>query len=439
MRITFVTRQCYPAVGGVERVVENLGGALSALGHEITVVVQAVDELPFGRMTHLIRERRPFAPFTHRGMSIVQFRPTRARRTLLLPLAAEMIPLGGRLTRRWLGWHTSAYYARVVRPVLAPLIADAHMVHVLGGNFMAVAAIETARSQGTPTAISPFAHLGEWGDDAGSLRAYKHADVLIATTEADAEVYRGLGVPDRQIEVAGLPVPDAMIDPSPPSGETTAADEPPGPGDPLVLFLGQRRPTKRHRILLEAAERVWASSPATRFAFVGPGEPLGASDPRILDVGRVSDAQRGRWLARASVLALPSSSESFGLVVAEAWSQRVPVVVSDIPVLRELVESSGGGLVSSPDGPSFAEAIASLLLDPAMASSRGRAGCDYWRANLAPAAVAARHLEISTRGSVPAELSPRPRAPPHRQRRSPPPRLPSSSAHRASPPTPMAP
>jgi glycosyltransferase involved in cell wall biosynthesis len=97
------------------------------------------------------------------------------------------------------------------------------------------------------------------------------------------------------------------------------------------------------------------------------------------------------------VLCLPSSSESFGLVVPEAWSQRVPVVVSDIPVLRELVSDSGGGLVASPDPESFANAIVSLLGDPARARSMGRAGHDYWRARLTPQAVAERHLSIYAR------------------------------------------
>jgi glycosyltransferase involved in cell wall biosynthesis len=97
------------------------------------------------------------------------------------------------------------------------------------------------------------------------------------------------------------------------------------------------------------------------------------------------------------VLCLPSSSESFGLVVAEAWSQRVPVVVSDIPVLRELVTVSGGGLVASPDPESFARAIGSLLENPTRARSLGQAGHDYWRAHLTPEAVAQRHLAIYDR------------------------------------------
>ena len=388
MHVVFITRQYWPAVGGVESVVENLGGALQDRGHDVTVVAQCVDELHFGRMSHVIRERLRFTPFTHNGMAVVQFRPSRRRRALLLPLAAELIPFGGRISRKWLGTYSSAYYAAVVRRVLEPLLAEADVVHVLGSNFMAVAAVESAHALGKGVAVSPFAHLGQWGDDSVSIRAYRRADAVLATTAADAAVYAGLGVPRERIHVVGLPVPDVLI-----ASDTADGRGPPDDG-PLVVYLGQRRPTKRFELLLGAAEQVWRSHPEARFAFVGPGSPLSARDQRILDVGRVSDAERGRWLARADVLCLPSSSESFGLVVAEAWSQRVPVVVSDIPVLRELVSASGGGLIASADRASFAQAIGSLLDDPALARSLGRAGYDYWHAQLTPDAVAARHLAI---------------------------------------------
>jgi len=391
LHVVFVTRQYWPAVGGVERVIESLGEAYVERGHSVTVVAQCVDELHFGRMTHVTRERLRFQPFTHRGMSVVQFRPSRRRRALLLPLALELIPLGGAISRKWVGRYSSGYYASVVRGVLQPLIAGGDVVHVMGSNFMSVAAVETAHHLGIPAAVSPFAHIGEWGDDSVSIRAYSNADAVLATTAADAAVYSSLGVPAERLLVSGLPVPNALIE-----GDVPDSALPP-PGGPLILYIGQRRPTKRVGLLLAATEHVWRSHPDARFAFVGPGSPLEADDPRILDIGRVSDVERGRWLERADILCLPSSSESFGLVVGEAWSVGVPVVVSDIPVLQELVGASAGGLVARPDPASFGGAISSLLDDPQAARAMGQAGLDYWRAALAPGPVAERHLEIYER------------------------------------------
>lgn len=395
MNIALVTRQYWPAVGGVERVAMNLGRAFSDRGHRVTVVAQSVDETPFNRMTHIIRERLVFSPFVHDGVSVVQFRPSRRRRVLLLPFAAELIPLAGRVSRLWLRAHTSGYYNIVVRDVLAPLFAEADVVHMLGAEVLAVAAVETAHWLGKPAAVSPFAHPGEWGLDSGSARAYRHADAVLATTEADAALYRDVGVEEARLEVVGLPVPDAGGALSAREREEIAAR--PREADPLVVFLGQRRPNKRLEILFGAIPRVWDDHPTARFAFVGPGAELPIGDARVLDVGRVSDAERARWLARADVLCLPSFSESFGLVVAEAWSQAVPVVVADIPVLSELVATSGGGIVAQPDPESFAAALRSLLSDPHRSRALGAAGQDYWRRHLTPDAVAERHLEIYER------------------------------------------
>ncbi len=397
MNIVLVTRQYWPAVGGVERVTMNLSQAFTERGHRVTVVAQSVDETAFRRMTHIIRERLRFTPFMHDGVSVVQFRPSRRRRVLLLPFAAELIPFGGRVSRRWLRAFTSGYYTTVVRGVLSPLLAEADVVHVLGAEVLAVAAVETARRLGKPVAISPFAHPGEWGLDAGSVRAYRHADVVLATTAADAALYRAVGVEGRRLEIVGLPVPDAAAALTPQERAADAARAHGREDDPLVVFLGQRRPNKRIEILLDAIPLVWERHRSARFAFVGPGAELPLRDARVLDVGRVSDADRARWLARADMLCLPSSSESFGLVVGEAWSQAVPVIVADIPVLSELVTASGGGLVADPDPESFAAAVGSLLDDPGRARALGDAGHDYWHAQLTPEAVAERHLRIYER------------------------------------------
>jgi glycosyltransferase involved in cell wall biosynthesis len=390
VNITYVSRRYWPAIGGVERVAMSLGETLHAQGHTVTVVAQCIDEGPFTRLKHIIRENQPFESFERNGVRIVQFRPSRRRRTLLLPLAWELIPFGGRTARRWVRGRSAGYYRAVVGGVLAPLFAGADVVHVLGGEELASVSVETAHALGKPAASSPFAHPGDWGHDSASLRAYRGADSVIATTRADAAVYEGWGVPAERIVVIGLPVPE--LEPAPEALSLDVPDD-----VPLILFLGARRPTKRVDLILGAAPLVWRRHPRAHFAFVGPGDPLPLNDPRILDVGPVSDGERAAWLGRASALCLPSGGESFGLVVPEAWTCSVPVVVSDIPVLRELATDSGGGVVVERDAASVAAGIESLLDDPDRAAQMGRAGHEYWRANFAPDAVARRHLEVYER------------------------------------------
>jgi glycosyltransferase involved in cell wall biosynthesis len=366
----------------------DLGDALAS-EHEVSVVAQRVDEGHHGRLTHILREAPSFEPFGRGSVDVRQLRLPRRRRLLLVPFVAELLPLAGRLSLRWLRAYTSRYYAAVARRTLAPLLAGADIVHVLGGDLLAAAAVKTGHALGKPVVITPSAHPGDWGLDAGSVRAYRDADAVLANAKADASIYRGVGVADRSLYVCGHPVPRPLTANGPPA---TDAD-----GAPTVLFLGARRPYKGWDLLLEAAPLVWRARPDVRFAFVGPGDPLGSHDPRILDVGRVSEDDRARWLERAALLCLPSTWEAFGLVVVEAWSKGKPVVVSDIPVLRELVDGAGGGLLVRRERDAVAAAITRLVEDRGLAREMGEAGRDHWEANYKPAAVARRHVDVYRR------------------------------------------
>ena len=111
----------------------------------------------------------------------------------------------------------------------------------------------------------------------------------------------------------------------------------------------------------------------------------------VLDVGPVSGSQRDAWLDAADILCVPSAAESFGLVVSEAWSTATPVVTSDIPVLRERVTESGGGVVTSREPPALADAIHMLLADTRLRLEMGQAGYEHWRQTCSLESVAAWH------------------------------------------------
>jgi glycosyltransferase involved in cell wall biosynthesis len=77
-----------------------------------------------------------------------------------------------------------------------------------------------------------------------------------------------------------------------------------------------------------------------------------------------------------SVFSVPARyGEAFGLYVLESLAAGVPVVQPRAAAFPELVSLTGGGLLCEPDNPgSLAEAIESLLLDPARAGALGNAG-----------------------------------------------------------------
>ena len=90
----------------------------------------------------------------------------------------------------------------------------------------------------------------------------------------------------------------------------------------------------------------------------------------------LSRADKQAFLRSLSVFSVPAVyGEAFGLYVIEALACGVPVVQPHHAAFPELIAATGGGLLCAPgDEPALADAIESLLLDPARARSLGEAG-----------------------------------------------------------------
>lgn len=82
------------------------------------------------------------------------------------------------------------------------------------------------------------------------------------------------------------------------------------------------------------------------------------------------------FLAGCDVLSVPARiSEAFGLYLIEAWAAGTPVVQPDVCGYRELIEATGGGeLYAKNDAASLAQALESLLHQPASLRRLGENG-----------------------------------------------------------------
>ena len=130
--------------------------------------------------------------------------------------------------------------------------------------------------------------------------------------------------------------------------ELSAAPEPiPGLsiGSSTLLYVGNSYPYKNLAIIPAAMERVLESIPNLTVVLAGTSDVfrqrlLASLSPvlsrRVLDVGRVSDAQLA-WLYRDSgVFVFPSFSEGFGLPGLEAMAHGLPVVASNTSSFPEI-------------------------------------------------------------------------------------------------------
>ena len=387
VRIVFLTSRYWPATGGVETYMHHVARAL-AERHDVTVLAFTIDEALPGRLGVSLQPAPSFEPFKDGRVDVAPVRLEARHRRRLWPMLLQVAPGSARYAfgkmRRPLG----AYYGRVVGPLVAQLAAGADVLHVWSADMVGAAGLRAARRIRRPIVITPFVHPGQWGTDPASVRVYRSADRVIALLNAERSVFAELGVPTDRVAVCGVCSPGVSAG----GGEELRVRY--DLRGPVVLFLGARRPYKGHELLLKAARRVAEVHPDATFAFVGPGDAINATDGaplRIIDAGLVDDQERGAWLEAADLLCLPSAHEIFPLSILEAWSVGTPVLVTDLPPLREVIGRGGGELLPARSAEAIGEALVRLLADPRRLGARGEAGRSFWAAHGTPAAAAARH------------------------------------------------
>jgi glycosyltransferase involved in cell wall biosynthesis len=160
-------------------------------------------------------------------------------------------------------------------------------------------------------------------------------------------------------------------------------------GKPIVLFLGRLHPVKGITdLLLPAFARL--TTPA-HLALAGGTDSRAAGYDREVareidrlgladHVSLLGDIPRDdRWhlFDGAAVFVLPSFSENFGMVVAEAMARGCPVVVTDTVNASEHVAAAGCGVVVPRDVGRLAEALTNVLTDPTARTRLGGAGARY--------------------------------------------------------------
>jgi len=158
---------------------------------------------------------------------------------------------------------------------------------------------------------------------------------------------------------------------------TLAAGElPPGTPRHYGLYVGTLEPRKNLPLLLAAWERLHRRSPATpplvlcgRWGWhaddLARAVERGVAAGWLVHLGYVPPAGLAALYRGATLLALPSLYEGFGLPVVEAFAAGTPVVASDLPVLRE-VAGDAALFVSPNDGEAWTAALQRLLADDSL-------------------------------------------------------------------------
>jgi len=349
MRIVQVCPWFEPYVGGVETHVATLSSELVRRGHEVTVLTSRADRgLPEREDLNGIHVRRvktravwlrtPIAPATKAALASMEAEVVHAH---------SPPPL------------TSYYAARASSRLRLPFVITYHCD------------IEAPSVFG-PLVEPVYRHtLG--------YSTIRRADRIIVTTATYAATSRAVWAYRPAV------IPNAVdLERYRPENDGSAIRARHGirEGESVVLFVGRMVAHKGIETLIEAARSVAYA----KFLLVGGGPELDSLRRvaarlgvagRVIFTGQVSGEDLPSYFAACDVFVLPSVSrlEAFGIVALEAMASGKPVVVSDIPGVREVIADGKEGLLADPVDPeSVAGKIRILLADDRKRSAMGRAG-----------------------------------------------------------------
>jgi D-inositol-3-phosphate glycosyltransferase len=249
------------------------------------------------------------------------------------------------------------------------------------------------------------------------------ADRLVANTSDEARQLTELyGASPQRVKTVSPGVDLSVFRPAPAAGPVSPAAPSAAvrrrlglPPDAVVLvFAGRIQPLKGPDVALRAAAALLRVSPglADRLVVVFVGGPsgsevgapgrlsalataLGLAD-RVRFEPPCSQPELADWFRAATMVLVPSHSESFGLVALEAQACGTPVVAAAVGGLRTAVRDGFSGvLVDGHDADVWARALAGLASSPARLAELSR-GALIHASGFGWGATADRLIEVYT-------------------------------------------
>ncbi len=286
------------------------------------------------------------------------------------------------VTHRW-GRHPlfSVVATLRARAWVRPL--DLDVLHVNGGP----GGVLYLGSMDVPVVYSLFhtyeqvvRHMSGHGWKASAIRleraAYGGAARLIASTSSTEASLRRIG-----LTVPTDAIPCGVSFDAFPRGEMQRDED-------IVLFVGRLDHRKDPILLVHAFARVAARRPGARLVIVGVGplEPQLRALVTSLGLEAAVRFERFvghdtlvRWYQRATVVAVPSVFEGFGLSAVEAQSCGACVVATDSDGLRDVIQDGQTGLLAAREPGALSDSLLLALEDPALRARLGTAAAHHVR------------------------------------------------------------
>jgi glycosyltransferase involved in cell wall biosynthesis len=255
-------------------------------------------------------------------------------------------------------------------------------------SFPLACGLRLARKAQVPFFLTPFLHLGDPTNPRDRTRRQytaphlryllRHADRVFVQTPSEFAAVEQLGVPSANIVLQGL-----GVDPEECTGGVAERfrDEWAIPESHCVIGHLANLSEEKGSVDLLQALRELSDIPLT-LVLAGPAMPnflrawgSCSEKHRVVRTGPLTAEQKKDFFAGIDLFSLPSRSDSFGLVLLEAWANQKPVIAYRAGGPCDLVRQGADGLlVPCGDVVRLAEQIRTLARDPAMRQQLGQAG-----------------------------------------------------------------
>ncbi|MDT8307687.1 MAG: glycosyltransferase family 4 protein [Anaerolineae bacterium] len=388
--ILFVTPAFPPLTGGGERYTHSLALALFDAGYQVTVVTSGA------QAEHDFWEGQG-APATvpqhEDGLEIwrLPVRPFPKGRIGLLAWRKLMVVLSALPGDRRVRLQQMAQWIPPIvgLPETLARLSGVSLVHGfnISWEYALLAGWQFARHNQLPYVVTPFAHLGEARRARvarNSLMQHQRAvladaDSVHVLTRIEAEGFSTWGVrPRRCLEVG------SGVDPVAVAGHPKSALAGLNIHLPFALFLGRATYDKGVQHAVQAVHLLRRQGTPIHLVLAGPTAPDFAAFYQRLrpqersgihQLGLVDETTKHALLAGATALLLPSRSDSFGIVLLEAWSHGTPVIGAAAGGIPGVVDHAHNGLlVPFGDVDALASALGTLLSDADLRHRLGRNG-----------------------------------------------------------------
>ncbi|HYV34956.1 MAG TPA: glycosyltransferase family 4 protein [Gemmataceae bacterium] len=383
LRVAHFVQRYPPALGGSEAYFARLSRFLVSHGDQVTVLTTNAEALesfwspsagtlsPGADLIDGVEVRRYAMSHRFRGrrwvLKPLSLVPHRAWQCLTVPCN----PFA------WGMWRTTGDVFDVVHATAFPYA------------FPILCAQKLARRLRVPFFLTPFLHLGDPLQPRDPTRRVytspammslaKNADCVFAQTTSEQAALVGCGVDPKRIVRQGLGVEAKECT----GGNRQQTRQAWGVSSEVVIgHLANNSEEKGTIDLLRATEKLHRQGLAFRVVLAGPEMPsfrrfwqgYGLADT-VIRLGPLSASQKRDFFASIDVFALPSRSDSFGLVLLEAWANGVPNVAYRAGGIADVVRDGQDGLLSPcGDITALSGDIRRLVMDAGLRQRLGMVG-----------------------------------------------------------------